>query len=469
MCNMAIRTINRLDYQQNLSTQPDKKSLYGEIFTPFTMIKEMFDMLPASSFTDPNANWLDPGAGTGFFSIFLFWKLDIGLASAIPERNARHDHIIQNMLYMIEIQEDNVTHLRKLFGADANIVCEDFTNHAGTRTFDYVVGNPPYNSNGTKKVPTNGGKSKKKDGTTIWVPFIKTSISLLKPGGNLLVIVPSIWMKPDKAKTYHYLTYYQIQMLRCLTNTETNRVFSSEAQTPTCYFWLVNQPTGGGDINNRRMRLYDRDRKAYVHYPLKPHAPIPVFGAAIVAKLMPFVEALGHLRVIKTNLPRRGITLVNAPDSAHPFPNIRTAVLEGVSPRLVINYSNRPLNHHGECKLVLPHKMYGFPYIDANGKFGISNRDNYVIAGRSLEELELLCEVFSTKTALYLFEATRYRMKYLERYAFELIPDLFQLEDELERPITDATLASLFGFDAEDIHSINTLHRKDYDFTYKET
>jgi hypothetical protein len=119
--------------------------------------------------------------------------------------------------------------------------------------------------------------------------------------------------------------------------------------------------------------------------------------------------------------------------------------------------------------LVLPHNLEGFPYIDANGKFGISNRDNYVIAGRSLEELELLCEVFSTKTALYLFEATRYRMKYLERYAFELIPDLFQLEDELERPITDATLASLFGFDAEDIHSINTLHRKDYDFTYKET
>ncbi len=462
MCIMAIRTINRLEYQQNLSTQKEKKAAYGEIFTPFSMIKEMFEMLPATAFTNPDAKWLDPGAGTGFFSMFLFWKLDIGLASLLPERKERYDHIIKNMIYMIEIQEDNASILQGLFGDDANVICGDFTKYTGTHAFDYVIGNPPYNSNGTKKVPTNGAKSKKKDGTTIWIPFIKKSISLLKPNGNLLVIVPSIWMKPDKAQTYHYLTYYKIEMLRCLTNTETNRVFSSEAQTPTCYFWLVNRPT------DNLTRLYDRDRKDYVEYIMKPHAPIPVFGAAVISKLMPFVEALGHIRVEKTNIPRKGISLVSTPDSTHPFPNIRTAVLEGVSPRLVVNYSNKPLHHHGVCKLVLPHKMYGFPYIDASGNFGISNRDNYVISGRSMEELVLLRELFSTKTALYLFETTRYRMKYLERYAFELIPDLFQLVDELARPITDETLASLFGFDAEDVHSINTLHRKVYDFTYKE-
>lgn len=462
MCNMAIRTIDRLDYQQNLSTQQDKKVAYGEIFTPFSMIKEMFDMLPTTVFTNPNAKWLDAGAGTGFFSMFLFWKLDIGLASAIPERNERQDHIIKNMLYMIEIQEENASILRNLFGNDANITCDDFTRHTGTTSFDYVIGNPPYNSNGTKKVPTNGSKSKKQDGTTAWIPFIKKSISLLKPSGNLLVIVPSIWMKPDKAQTYNYLTYYKIRKLRCLTNTETNRVFSSQAQTPTCYFWLVNEPT------NNVLTLYDRDKNSYIQYPLRPRAPIPVFGAAVVSKLIPFVEALGHIRVEKTNIPRKGTSLVATPDSTHPFPNIKTAVLEGRSPRLVINYSNKPLNHYGVCKMVLPHKMYGFPYIDASGNFGISNRDNYVISGRSLDELEMLRELFSTKTALYLFEATRYRMKYLERYAFELIPDLYKMEDELARPITDETLACLFGLDAEDIHSINTLHRKDYDFTYKQ-
>lgn len=457
---MSIKTMNQGDFRQNLSTQKHKKEAYGEIFTPFHLIKEMFDMLPESSFTNPETTWLDPGAGTGFFTMYLFWKLDIGLAAAIPERSIRHEHIINNMLYMVEIQEDNVLYLRGLFGQDANISHEDFTHYSGPRRFDYVIGNPPYNSKGSKKVPTNKMKSKKTDGITIWISFIKTSISLLKPGGNLLVIIPSIWMKPDKAKTYNYLTYFKIRMLRCLSNTETNRVFSSEAQTPTCYFWLVNRPS------DSRLDLYDRDRNVYVEYLLKPQAPIPVYGATVVAKLMPFVDALGHVRVDKTNMPSRGVSLANSPDSTHAFPNIRTAVLEGLSPKIVINYSNIPLKYNGICKLVLPHKMYGFPYLDASGKFGISNRDNYVISGRSFEELELLGELLSTKTALYLFEATRYRMKYLERYAFELIPDLFQLEDELVRPITDASLADLFGFDETDVHSINTLHTKTYNFTY---
>ena len=126
---MAIRTINRLEYQQNLSTQKEKKAAYGEIFTPFSMIKEMFEMLPATAFTNPDARWLDPGAGTGFFSMFLFWKLDIGLASLLPERKERHDHIIKNMIYMIEIQEDNASILKGLFGDDANVICEDFTKY----------------------------------------------------------------------------------------------------------------------------------------------------------------------------------------------------------------------------------------------------------------------------------------------------------------------------------------------------
>ena len=181
-------------------------------------------------------------------------------------------------------------------------------------------------------------------------------------------------------------------------------------------------------------------------------------------QLRTYVKSYGYVKVIKTNTPRVGSVFSDVQDQAHPYPNIRTAVLQGVSPRLVINYSNAPQSHYGECKLVLPHKMYGFPYIDATGRYGVSNRDNYVIVGRSLEQLEILRQFFSTKTALYIFEATRYRMKYLERYAFEFIPDITRMP--YVEPFTDVSIASRFGFDAEDISNIRNLHRKDYDFTY---
>ena len=120
--------------------------------------------------------------------------------------------------------------------------------------------------------------------------------------------------------------------------------------------------------------------------------------------------------------------------------------------------------HHGQPKLILPHKMYGFTYMDSEGKFGISNRDNYVITNRPIEELEIIKEFLSTKTALYIFESTRYRMKYLEKYAFQFIPDIPKLVG-LSRPITDDTIAKYFNFDNVDKASIQNLHRKDYIFT----
>ena len=62
--------------------------------------------------------------------------------------------------------------------------------------------------------------------------------------------------------------------------------------------------------------------------------------------------------------------------------------------------------------------MYGFPYFDRTGEYGISNRDNYVIINSDYTDDDFikLRDFLSTKTALYLFETTRYRMKYLEKY-----------------------------------------------------
>ena len=38
----------------------------------------------------------------------------------------RKEHIIKNMLYMVELQADNVIVSRKIFGKDANIFCGSF-------------------------------------------------------------------------------------------------------------------------------------------------------------------------------------------------------------------------------------------------------------------------------------------------------------------------------------------------------
>ena len=123
---MSIKIIKQEDYEQNLSINPEAKLLYGEILTPFSLIDDMYDMLPKQAFSDPNKKWLDAGAGTGFFTMKLFWRLYDGLKDVIKESEARKTHIIEKMLYLSELREENVLKLREIFGEKANIFAGNY-------------------------------------------------------------------------------------------------------------------------------------------------------------------------------------------------------------------------------------------------------------------------------------------------------------------------------------------------------
>lgn len=455
---MHIVDIDYNTYSQNLSVNSENKALYGEIFTPFSLINMMFNMMPSDTFTDKSKTFMDCGAGSGFFSMILFWRLDEGLKMSIPTAYKRRNHIIKNMLYMSEIRNENVTKLKELFGDESNIFEGDYLSY-NERKFDYIVGNPPYNSNGIKKVPTNSVKDKKQDGKTIWSSFVRHSFSLLNQLGEIILIIPSIWMKPDREKNYDFMTSFKIKKLMCLSNTTTNEYFKGNAQTPTCLVYAKNMP------NDHVVELYDTDMERYVVYPYYIGEPLPVFGASILNKIRGDNKT-PRLNVIKTNMPSKHASISKVCDNTHTYINIRTAIIiNKKDARLVVEHSSDALAFSGCKKLVLPHKMYGFPYLDLEGKYGISNRDSYVILSDSSEYLTRLFDFFKTNTSLYLFECTRYRMKYLEKYIFQIIPDISRLAD-FPKEIHDESIADFFGFTKEERDAIIYLHSTSYSFKY---
>ena len=480
---MSIFNINFYkNFKQSFNVSNADKLKYGEIYTPATLINAILDLFDPSAFRDKNKKWLDPGAGQGYFFIYLFKRLDEGLAAFFLTNEERWKHIIENMLYMVELKPENVLVLRATFGEKANIISGDFllrsdnsTSFPSLQLMDYVVGNPPYNANGIKKVPTNTKiKKKEEDGQTVWISFIKKSIDMLKAKGQLAMIIPSIWMKPDKARTYHYLTNYKLEKIHCLSNTETNKIFQGQAQTPTCYFLLTKTEHMGTEhmgigtqhmgTNNKEISLFDTDKKLYISYLLRDEQPIPLFGSAIINKLMPFVLKYGCIAVQKTNLPSKKSLFNEEASPLYPYKNIKTCVLsdgDGLTPKLLYNYSKGAQAFYGVKKLVLAHKMFGFPFLDAEGSFGISNRDNYVILSDKNEILLRLKAFLSTKLVLYIYEATRYRMKYLEKYAFQFLPNISLIPDFPEI-INDHSIAAYFGLDAIDVSDINSLHKKTY-------
>ena len=448
------------DQDQVFESTQEKKELYGEVFTPYILIEMMLTSIPIKHFTNKNNIWLDIGAGTGYYSIYLYYKLFENLKKSFFSEEECKKHIIKNMLYMVEIQETNVMKLRKLFGEDANIIFDDYLNYSPKFKPDFIIGNPPFNGCGIKKVPTNTNLNKKLDGKTIWTDFIKKSVTLLKENtGILCVIIPSIWMKPYKENMYNFLTQYQLTNIHCFSNTETNKIFKGNGQTPCCYFSLQKKKS------NQTITIYDKSISKYIELKITGQKPIPVFAQSVIKKMQKYLY-VGTIPIIKTNMPSSKTNFSLQKTKWFPHSNISSCILNNNKCELVINYSNFQCSYANSPKLILAHKMYGFPYLDEKGEYGISNRDNYVILAddiHTIDKLKIIQKFLSTKTSLFLFEGTRYRMKYLEKYIFELIPNIIFLPN-FPQVINDDTIAEFFNFDDREKKAIDIFHKNEYHF-----
>ena len=453
---ISIHNFNIDEYQQNFKPSKLNKELYGEVNTPFHLIEEMLYNIPKEHLMNPKLKWLDPAAGRGYYMMCLFNILMKTLKTKIKDDTERKNHILNNMLYMVEYNIDNYDYLIEFFGEKPNIINNDFLETSYNFEFDIIIGNPPYNFQGLKKVPTNNTKQKKSDGITVWGDFIKHSVSLLKDNGFLSFIVPSLWMKPDKMKMYNFLLQYKIHTIKTYNNTETLKLFKGQAQTPTCYFLLEKAK------NVNTINLYNKYLKKYELYNFNFGKPIPLFAASIVNKLMSFTYIYGNLPVIKTNMPPKGIIISNTKTKEFPYSNITTTLLKNNQPTLKINYSNEKCLFHGMEKLVLANKMYGFPYYDISGNYGISNRDNYIVLLNIQNDKErkdkylLLKEFLSTKLIMFLYETTRYRMKYLEKYVFQFIPDITKMDFCIDN------MYEIFNLSNQEIKIIENYSNKNY-------
>lgn len=198
-----IYSMNTEDIQNKieeyLPIRNKEKNKYGEVFTPISLINEMMDKLDKKLWKNPNLKWLDPANGIGNFPMVIFERLNNGLKDIIPNEKERKKHIIENMLYMVELNEKNVGVSKKILGNNANIYCGSFLqdgweDYFGIDKFDVIVGNPPYNRN-----QNNTGK--KGGGDLIWDEFIHSSLDCLNEYGYLCFVHPSAWRKPQDKNT----------------------------------------------------------------------------------------------------------------------------------------------------------------------------------------------------------------------------------------------------------------------------
>ena len=126
--------MKRNDHNQNVGSKVvrsnDRIDSTGEVFTPMELCMEMVSEIPESILKDENSTFLDNSAGSGDFLLALQTEL---------LKYHELSHINDNMLYAVELMEDNHAEMCKRLGVSVD---HPHFVRADALKYDYGFGKP---------------------------------------------------------------------------------------------------------------------------------------------------------------------------------------------------------------------------------------------------------------------------------------------------------------------------------------
>ena len=127
---MSNKNQHNLQSGSNITRSNERIDSTGEVFTPMELCTAMVNETPEHILKDPSSTFLDNSAGSGNFIVALQTKL---------REYHSLEHINNNMLYAVELMEDNHKEMCERVGIPVDhphYVCHD------ALTYDYSFGEP---------------------------------------------------------------------------------------------------------------------------------------------------------------------------------------------------------------------------------------------------------------------------------------------------------------------------------------
>jgi len=114
----------------SIERSDERLKVSGEFFTPLSLCSKIVNEIPLDILKNPESKFLDSSAGNGNFLLAL---------TIILKEYHSQEHILNNMLYAIELMEDNHKELCERLGVPVDhkhYVC------ANALEYDYSFGEP---------------------------------------------------------------------------------------------------------------------------------------------------------------------------------------------------------------------------------------------------------------------------------------------------------------------------------------
>jgi hypothetical protein len=425
---------------QHLKTKEFEKKEFGEVFTPPILIYQKFGKLVNADptiWSDPSKKFLDPANGIGNYPAIAYQNLMEGLKTAIPNEATRKKHILENMLYMCELNELNVEISRKLFDPDniydlklyqGSYLDLDPMQEWGVERFDVVFGNPPY------QPPSNG----KKGGKSLWPIFVQKSMNLLKQNGFLVFVHPALWRKPNN-ELHDLMFSKQIHYLSIHSDTEGGSIF--RATTRFDWYVLQNTPT-----SKPTLVRFDDDVKSSIL--ISQSLPFIVnHGGDILER----VRSKSPCGFLMAEMTCEGHTqrdyIIRKPKNTHLYPIFNSS---SKANGIVVFWSSKALAHQYKKKVLFSNGRFVEPFYDS-GKFGTTQGGIYIPVASDNEGVKIT-RFLKSKLVSYIVGATKWSNFETNKQIFWSIPHPHELPDNM----TDAEIYAYFGLTLEEIGRIET-------------
>jgi hypothetical protein len=438
-----------------------EKQENGEVFTPMRFVFQMLEHLDnhyskehgRSIFTEAKFKWFDPASGMGNFPVGVYLKLMEGLKTQIPNDEERKKHIIENMLYMSELNKKNVFISRQIFDInneynlnidEGDTLQLDLVNEWGIpqNSFDVVLGNPPYNKGGIR---SHTGKQLGEKNETIWTKFIEKSFDeWLKPDGFLAFINPLSWLKKSHS-LHNEMLEKHVVWLQLWDNSQSKGMIN--ADIPISLFVLQNKNNTTHKTTEITSILKRRSLTTTSNEYLNPKYSIQLAFHSIFNKLIGFIETRNLQLEYKTKTIKSSGTKEKIP-TEYTLEDMWAVDTYTIKEGLMVKKATEQHPDANKRKLIISNKTSFMGAFIDDGKLGLTGTDKFYILG---ENLELILKMLKFDIANMLGDYTKYRMAFLEREVCTYIPDLRKLGIQ---DIAEDEFYNLIGLTRQEIDQI---------------
>ena len=443
-----------------LKPKQKEKQENGEVFTPMSLVFEILDNLDKhyikeqgkSIFTEESFKWFDPASGMGNFPVAVYLKLMEGLKTQIPNEEDRKKHIIENMLYMSELNKKNVFISHQIFNMnnqyklnlyEGDTLELDIVSVWGLQlnSFDVILGNPPYNKGGIR---SHTGKQLGAKNETIWTKFIEKSFEWLKPYGFLAFINPLSWLKKSHS-LHNEMLEKHIVWLKLWDNSQSKGMIN--ADIPISLYVLQNKKNTINKKTDITSILKRRSITTTSTEYLNPKYSIPLAFHRIFNKLIAFIETRNLQLEYKTKTIKSSGTKAKIP-TEYTLEDMWAVDTYTIKDGLMVKKATEQHPDAPKRKLIISNKAsFTGAFID-EGKLGLTGNDKSYIIG---DNLELILKLLSFKISDMISHFTKYRQDFLEKEVYTYIPDIRKLGIV---NITEDEFYKLIGLTRQEINQI---------------